>query len=175
MQRLSGRHRRRLVGQAVRRIGPRHPVGQIGRGVRQARRWNTYEIVAIGSHVRTWINGQLCVDLDDPLGARRGITAVQLHSGGKTEVRFRNFKLELDPKESRSVIDRRRRSLGAVTCANARTAVATIPRPTARTAMMGDRPRPTRLACGTTAVSMSIRPGGMAIASAAVIRRRRLA
>ena len=60
--------------------------------------WNTYEIVAIGSHVRTWLNGQRCTDLDDPLGARRGITAVQLHSGGKTEVRFRNFKLELDPQ-----------------------------------------------------------------------------
>ena len=55
-------------------------------------------IVAIGSHVRTRINGQLCTDLDDPPGARRGITAVQLHSGGATEVRFRNFKLELDPK-----------------------------------------------------------------------------
>ncbi len=64
--------------------------------------WNTYEIVAIGSHVRTRINGHTCVDLDDSLGARRGITAVQLHAGGKTEVRFRDFKLELDPKRSRT-------------------------------------------------------------------------
>ena len=60
--------------------------------------WNTYEIVAIGSRVQTRINGQLCTDLEDPPGARRGITAVQVHSGGPTEVRFRNFKLELDPK-----------------------------------------------------------------------------
>jgi hypothetical protein len=59
--------------------------------------WNTYEIVAIGSHLRTRINGHTCVDLDDPLGARRGITAMQLHAGGKTEVRFRDFKLELEP------------------------------------------------------------------------------
>jgi len=60
--------------------------------------WNTYEIVSIGSHFRTRINGHTCVDLDDALGARRGITAMQLHAGGKTEVRFRDFKLELDPK-----------------------------------------------------------------------------
>jgi putative membrane-bound dehydrogenase-like protein len=57
--------------------------------------WNTYEIVAVGSRVRTWINGQSCVDLDDPAGARRGVIALQLHSGGATEVRFRNFALEL--------------------------------------------------------------------------------
>jgi putative membrane-bound dehydrogenase-like protein len=60
--------------------------------------WNTYEIVAIGSHFRTRINGHTCVDLEDPLGARRGITAMQLHAGGKTEVRYRDFKVELDPK-----------------------------------------------------------------------------
>ncbi|HTU27288.1 MAG TPA: family 16 glycoside hydrolase, partial [Pirellulales bacterium] len=60
--------------------------------------WNTYEIVCLGSHVRTWLNGNLCVDLDDSLGARRGITALQLHAGGKTEVRFRNFQIDLDPK-----------------------------------------------------------------------------
>jgi putative membrane-bound dehydrogenase-like protein len=57
--------------------------------------WNHYEIEAIGSRVRTWINGQPCVDLDDPDGARRGIIAVQLHSGGKTEVRFRDMQLEV--------------------------------------------------------------------------------
>lgn len=61
--------------------------------------WNTYEIEARGSRVRTWLNGQLCVDLDDPDGARRGIIALQLHSGGPMEVRFRNLKLEvLDDK-----------------------------------------------------------------------------
>ncbi|MDZ4778936.1 MAG: PVC-type heme-binding CxxCH protein [Planctomycetia bacterium] len=60
--------------------------------------WNKYEIVAVGSRVRTWINGQLCVDLDDPQGARRGVIGLQVHSGGKTEARFRNLKLELlDP------------------------------------------------------------------------------
>ena len=59
--------------------------------------WNTYEIRAKGSKIRTWINGQLCVDLEDTGGARRGIFALQLHSGGPTEVRFRNFELTLNP------------------------------------------------------------------------------
>ena len=57
--------------------------------------WNTYEIQAAGSKIRTWINGHQCVDLEDTGGARRGIFALQLHSGGATEVRFRNFEIEL--------------------------------------------------------------------------------
>lgn len=57
--------------------------------------WNKYEIIARGPHIVTKINDQICVDLKDPKGARRGIFAPQLHSGGPTEVRFRNFKLEV--------------------------------------------------------------------------------
>ncbi len=57
--------------------------------------WNRYEIIASGSQIRTLINGNPCVDLDDAKGARRGIIAFQLHSGGKTEVRFRNLALQL--------------------------------------------------------------------------------
>ncbi|HMJ66665.1 MAG TPA: family 16 glycoside hydrolase [Candidatus Binatia bacterium] len=60
--------------------------------------WNTYEIVAVGTKIKTAINGKLCVDLDDPQGARQGITAFQLHAGGPMEVRFKDFKVELDPK-----------------------------------------------------------------------------
>jgi putative membrane-bound dehydrogenase-like protein len=59
--------------------------------------WNEYEIVAIGSRIVTKINGQVCVDLDDPAGAREGIIAFQIHSGGAMEVRFRRISLELDP------------------------------------------------------------------------------
>jgi putative membrane-bound dehydrogenase-like protein len=55
--------------------------------------WNDYVIEATGSKVRTWINGTLCVDLDDPLLARRGIFALQIHSGGPMEVRFRDLRL----------------------------------------------------------------------------------
>jgi putative heme-binding domain-containing protein len=57
--------------------------------------WNQYEIVAVGGKLLTRINGQACVDLEDLEGAKRGIFALQLHSGGPTEVRFRNLKLEL--------------------------------------------------------------------------------
>lgn len=57
--------------------------------------WNRYEIEAVGSKIRTYLNGQLCVDLDDPDGATNGIFALQLHSGGPMEVRIRNMKLEL--------------------------------------------------------------------------------
>ncbi|MEC8556122.1 MAG: PVC-type heme-binding CxxCH protein [Planctomycetota bacterium] len=62
--------------------------------------WNTYEIIAKGHKIVTKINGETCVDLDDPEGAHRGIIAFQLHSGGKTEVRFRNMKLKLLPSDS---------------------------------------------------------------------------
>ena len=58
-------------------------------------KWNDYEIVAVGEWVRTFINGKLCVDLKDPEGDRRGIIAIQLHSGEPTEVRFKDFELKL--------------------------------------------------------------------------------
>ncbi|HVK16634.1 MAG TPA: PVC-type heme-binding CxxCH protein, partial [Fimbriiglobus sp.] len=57
--------------------------------------WNEYVVEAKGSKVRTWINGQLCVDLDDPKLSRRGVIAVQVHSGGPMEVRFKDIKLEV--------------------------------------------------------------------------------
>ncbi|MFO0948173.1 MAG: PVC-type heme-binding CxxCH protein [Planctomycetota bacterium] len=60
--------------------------------------WNDYEIVAIGSKVKTYLNGKLCVDLDDPPGAKRGIIALQIHSGPPMEVRFKDLNLALDPK-----------------------------------------------------------------------------
>lgn len=61
--------------------------------------WNTYEILAVGSRIRTAINGNLCVDLDDGDKAdRKGLIGIQVHSGGPMEVRFRNFRLERDPE-----------------------------------------------------------------------------
>jgi hypothetical protein len=60
--------------------------------------WNTYEILAVGGKIRTAVNGQLCTDLDDSKVARRGIVGLQVHSGGPTEVRFKDFELELNPK-----------------------------------------------------------------------------
>ena len=57
--------------------------------------WNEYVIEAVGSRIKTWLNGQLCVDFDDPAGAKRGIFALQIHSGGPMEVRFKDIKLEV--------------------------------------------------------------------------------
>jgi mono/diheme cytochrome c family protein len=55
--------------------------------------WNRYEIRAEEHHVRTWLNGEPCIDLADPEGALAGIVALQVHAGGSTEVRFRSFEL----------------------------------------------------------------------------------
>ena len=40
---------------------------------------------------------------DDPQGKRQGVIAFQLHSGGKTEVRFRNLSLKVLDPEAKSV------------------------------------------------------------------------
>ena len=63
--------------------------------------WNDYEIVAQGTKIRTYLNGKVCVDLDDPAGTRRGIFALQIHSGPAMEVRFRDLRLEVGPFEKR--------------------------------------------------------------------------
>ena len=60
--------------------------------------WNTYEIVAVGSKIRTAINGHMCVDLDDSKISRHGITGLQMHAGGPMEVRFKDLQLELNPQ-----------------------------------------------------------------------------
>lgn len=60
--------------------------------------WNTYEVVAVGHKVMVAINGHKTVDFEDPEGATRGIFGLQVHSGGPTEVRWKDLKLELNPK-----------------------------------------------------------------------------
>src|SRR5262249_13325032 len=69
--------------------------------------WNEYEIVAEGSRVRTYLNGKLCVDLDDGALARRGIFGLQIHAGGPMEVRFKDLKLEVlsTPRKRENVSD----------------------------------------------------------------------
>jgi hypothetical protein len=61
--------------------------------------WNVYEILAVGGKVRTAVNGNPCTVLDDDKIAMSGRIAPQVHSWSKhMEVRFRNFKLELNPE-----------------------------------------------------------------------------
>ncbi|MDR3618446.1 MAG: DUF1080 domain-containing protein [Paludisphaera borealis] len=68
--------------------------------------WNTYQVSAVGPSIRTFINGKPAVVFDDPVGARRGIFGFQLHSGGATEVRFKDVKLELNPSLDASTAGR---------------------------------------------------------------------
>ena len=57
--------------------------------------WNDYAVEAKGSHVKIWINGNLVCDYDDAKLSRRGVVAFQVHSGGPTDVRFKEIKLEV--------------------------------------------------------------------------------
>ncbi len=66
----------------------------------KANEWNDYEVVAVGSRIKTFLNGKACVDLDDPAGAKQGVFAFQVHAGGPTEARFKDIKLEVDPRQS---------------------------------------------------------------------------
>lgn len=60
--------------------------------------WNTYEVVAVGHHILAAINGHKVIDFEDPQGATSGIFGLQVHAGGPTEVRWKDLKLELNPK-----------------------------------------------------------------------------
>lgn len=68
-----------------------------GDGLVKAGEWNTYEILAVGNRIRTALNGKLCVDFTDPKPVLKGRIALQIHSGGALEVRFRNLRLEANP------------------------------------------------------------------------------
>jgi putative membrane-bound dehydrogenase-like protein len=58
--------------------------------------WNEYEIVAVGSRLRTYLNGKPCADRDNP-AAPRGILALTLPAGGPVEVRFKDIRLGVNP------------------------------------------------------------------------------
>lgn len=60
--------------------------------------WHVYEIVAVGSKILAALDGKRCFELDDPAGPREGILALQLHAGPAMEVRFRNFRVALNPR-----------------------------------------------------------------------------
>ncbi len=60
-----------------------------------AARWNTVEITAVGSRLRTSINGRLCVDVEDSTGPRHGVIALSIQLENGQEVRFRNLKLDV--------------------------------------------------------------------------------
>jgi hypothetical protein len=60
--------------------------------------WNTCEILCVGAKIRTAVNGRLCTDIEDPKYRRKGMFGLQIHSGGPTEARWKDFELELNPE-----------------------------------------------------------------------------
>ena len=70
------------------------------RGLQAAKpgQWNRYEILAVGHHIWTAINGKLCVAFEDPAGELSGKIAFQIHSGPPQTVQYRVLKLIHDPK-----------------------------------------------------------------------------
>ena len=71
---------------------------QSGEKVVKPNEWNTYEVLAVGDKVRTAINGHLCVDYQDATLPRSGQFGLQIHAGGPTEVRFKDFQFDEHPK-----------------------------------------------------------------------------
>lgn len=68
--------------------------GYKGRGEKAVIRggWNDYVVYAIGPELRVEINGTVCTHLRDDV-RERGVIAFQIHSGGPTDVRFRDIRL----------------------------------------------------------------------------------
>lgn len=60
--------------------------------------WNHYEILAVGDHIWTAINGTLCVAIKDPQGERSGQIAFQIHGGPPQTVHYRNPTLTHNPQ-----------------------------------------------------------------------------
>ena len=58
--------------------------------------WNDYVIRAQGDHIQLWVNKLKTVDYHetDPAIERTGIFALQIHSGGPLEVRFKNLRIK---------------------------------------------------------------------------------
>lgn len=65
-----------------------------GKPVREGA-WNDYRIRCVGPKIELWINGVKTVDYTEPDDsiARRGIIAVQVHSGPPMEARYRRLRI----------------------------------------------------------------------------------
>jgi hypothetical protein len=60
--------------------------------------WNLFEIVSVGSRTRTAINGNLCVNLVDDYGPRKGYIGFEMDPKGRpVELRIKNLRVESEP------------------------------------------------------------------------------
>ena len=56
--------------------------------------WNTLRLRVEGDIVKTWLNGQPMIELNDELiGSRTGRIMLQIHDGNNIKVKWRNFEL----------------------------------------------------------------------------------
>jgi Domain of Unknown Function (DUF1080) len=57
--------------------------------------WNKMKIIAKGSRIRTYLNGQEMVDFsDDKIGAGNGSIALQIHDGGGIKIRWKKLVIK---------------------------------------------------------------------------------
>lgn len=57
--------------------------------------WNKMKIHVKGGNVKTWLNGQKMVDIeDDKIAKGKGAIALQIHSGGGIKIQWRNLEVK---------------------------------------------------------------------------------
>jgi len=59
--------------------------------------WNHYEILAVGHHIWTAVNGTISVAADDPKGDLMGKLALQIHFDPQQVIRFKDLKYIRNP------------------------------------------------------------------------------
>ena len=57
--------------------------------------WNEYVITANGDHVKQEINGVTTVDIQDADGEKKGVIALQLHSGHDMRISFKDIEIKV--------------------------------------------------------------------------------
>jgi hypothetical protein len=64
--------------------------------------WNELMVRAIDNHIQIWLNGSLTVEYteSDPGIAKRGIIALQIHSGPPTQAHYTNIRIRENTKPS---------------------------------------------------------------------------
>ena len=58
--------------------------------------WNDMVITALGDHITISLNGTVTTDRVDPVFAKTGIIALQIHTGPAMEVRFKDLMIKTD-------------------------------------------------------------------------------
>ena len=106
---LAGRGEKCVVGETP---ADRRVVAQVGDAEAILREidmdgWNTYHIIARGNQCIQKINGIITAEFSESAADRlkRGLIALQLHSGPPMEVRFKNIRLrELAPEDKKEIL-----------------------------------------------------------------------